>query len=98
MGFALARCAWFWSRWSGARSAGLGAAEGPLPEPPPIPVPNGYDDVLEAGRAIEKSGLVGPKLDLAKADAKELGPVVQGISRSDRPQAERASRSRSRFR
>ncbi len=58
--------------------AGLGSGGGPLPEPPPIPVPNGYDDVLEAGRAIEKSGLVGSKLDLAKADAKELGPIVQG--------------------
>ena len=58
--------------------AGFGSGGGTLPEPPPIPVPNGYDDVLEAGRAVEKSGLVGPKLDLAKADAKELGPIVQG--------------------
>ncbi len=61
--------------WSGI--AGLGSGGLPLPEPPPIPASNGYDDVLEAGRTIEKSGLVGPKLDLAKADTKELGPIVQ---------------------
>jgi hypothetical protein len=57
---------------------GPGAGGGPLPEPPPIRVPNGYDDVLEAGRAIEKTGLVGSKLDLAKADVAELELVVQG--------------------
>ncbi len=62
--------------WSALGGPGLSG--GSLPEPPPIPVPNGYDDVLEAGRAIEKSGLVGPKLDFAKADEAALEPVVQG--------------------
>jgi hypothetical protein len=57
--------------------AGLGSGGGTLPEPPPIPVLNGYDDVLEAARAIEKSGLVGPKLDLAKADVTELQAIVR---------------------
>ncbi len=52
----------------------------PLPEPPPLPVPNGYDDVLEAGREIEKSELVGAKFDLTKSDQAALEPVVQGCA------------------
>ena len=39
--------------------------------------PNGYDEVLEAGRAIEASGTVGSKLDTAKADEATLIPVVE---------------------
>ena len=47
------------------------------PEPPPIPNPNGYDDLLEAGRAIEKSGWVGSKLDFAEVDEPTLAAVVE---------------------
>ena len=82
--------------WSALGGPGLDRS--PLPEPPPIPDPNGYDDVLEAGRAIEKSGLTGPKLDLAKADQTVLEPVVRGQPRSDRSRRGRASTSRSRCR
>jgi hypothetical protein len=52
--------------WSALGGPGLGSRN--APESPPLPVPNGYDDVLEAGRAIEASGTVGSKLDTAKAD------------------------------
>ena len=52
---------------------------------------------LEAGREIEKSGLVGPKLDLAKADQAALEPVVQGCARSDRPGPKGTRASRFRF-
>ncbi len=52
----------------------------PLPEAPPLPVPNGYDDVLEAGREIEKTELVGAKFDLSKADQAALEPVVQSCA------------------
>ena len=50
----------------------------PLPESPRIPDPNGYDDVVEAAREIEKSGLLSAKFDLEKADQAALEPVVQG--------------------
>jgi len=61
--------------WSALGGPGIGADL--APDPPPIPVPNGYDDLLEAGRAIEQSGTVGPKLDLTKADEATLLAVVQ---------------------
>ncbi len=57
---------------------GPGWERGPRPEPILIPDPNGYDDVLEAGRAIEQSRLTGAKFDLAKADQAELEVVVRG--------------------
>jgi hypothetical protein len=57
---------------------GLSRDRSPLPVPPPIPDPNGYDDVLEAGRAIEKTGLTGPRFDVAKAGEAELEAVVRG--------------------
>jgi hypothetical protein len=63
--------------WSALGGPGVGGGPVSVP-PPPIPDRNGYDDVLEAGRKIEQSGLVGPKLDLAKADVAELEPVVEG--------------------
>ena len=49
-----------------------------LPQPPPLPTPNGYDDVLAAGRAIEKSGLTGAKFDLEKMDKPAIQAVVDG--------------------
>jgi hypothetical protein len=63
--------------WSALGGPGLDTIA-PPPEPPPIPTPNGYDDVVEAGREIEKSGLTGPKFDLEKSDAAALKPVVEG--------------------
>jgi hypothetical protein len=60
--------------WSALGGPGIGS--GPLPESPPLPVPNGYDEVLEAGRAIEQSGTTGTKLDLAKSDEAVLAPIV----------------------
>jgi hypothetical protein len=65
-------CFFLWSALSGP---GLGAVR-PL-ESPPIPDPNGYDDVLEAGRAIEKSGNTGRSLDLIKGDPASYAPVVE---------------------
>ena len=62
--------------WSALGGPGLDRS--PALEPPSIPNPNGYDDVLEAGREIEKSGLTGAKLDVEKADQAALEPVVQG--------------------
>ena len=63
-----------------AALGGPGWQESPLPQPPPIPIPNGYDDAVEAGREIEKSGLTGAKFDLDKADQAALEPVVQGTA------------------
>jgi hypothetical protein len=62
--------------WSALGGPGLDRS--PALEPPPIPSPNGYDDVLEAGREIEKSGLTGAKFDLERMDQAALEPVVQG--------------------
>jgi hypothetical protein len=61
--------------WSAIGGPGVGTS--PFPQPPTIPDPNGYDDVLEAGRIVVKSGFTGPKLDLAKADEAALVPVVE---------------------
>ncbi len=61
--------------WSALGGPGLD--KGPKLEPPRIPGPNGYDDVLEAGRAIEKTGTSVPRLDLAKLDEAALAPLVQ---------------------
>jgi hypothetical protein len=60
--------------WSALGGPGVGSS--PLPQPPAIPDPNGYDDVLEAGRAIEQSKNMAPSLDLAKADETVLGPIA----------------------
>jgi hypothetical protein len=64
-------CAVVWSALGGP-----GVDTSPLPQPPPIPDPNGYDDVLEAGRTIEQAKNMAPRLDLAKADETVLGPIV----------------------
>jgi hypothetical protein len=60
--------------WSALGGPGAGSV--PLPESPPLPVPNGYDEVLEAARVIEQSGTTGAKLDLTNADEAVLAPVV----------------------
>jgi hypothetical protein len=60
--------------WSALGGPGL---DRDTPQSPPLPVPNGYDEVLEAGRAIEKSETIGAKVDLVKADAAVLGPIVE---------------------
>jgi hypothetical protein len=62
--------------WSALGGPGLDRTV--APDLPPIPNPNGYDDVLEAGREVEKSGLTGAKFDLDKMDQAALEPVVQG--------------------
>ncbi len=62
----------FWSALGGPGIVGNVA-----PDPPPIPNPNGYDDLLEAGREIVQSGTVGSKLDFATADEPTLAAVVQ---------------------
>ena len=73
--------------WSALGGPGLGSRV--MPDPPPLPNPNGYDDLLEAARAIEASGTVGTKLDLAKADEATLAPVVEAnheaIARAEGP-------------
>ena len=68
---AMVLCAVVWSALGGP-----GVGTSPLPQPPPIPDPNGYDDVLEAGRAIEQAKTMAPRLDLAKADETVLAPIV----------------------
>jgi hypothetical protein len=62
--------------WSALGGPGLDT--GPKLAPPPIPDPNGYDDVLAAGRFIEKTDTSSPKVDLAKLDEAALGTLVQG--------------------
>ena len=47
-------------------------------EQPRIPGPNGYDDVLQAGRAIEKTATGSPRVSLAKLDEAALGELVEG--------------------
>ena len=64
-------CAVVWSAIGGP-----GLDKSPLPQSPAIPDPNGYDDVLEAGRTIEQAKNLAFRLDLAKADATVLGPIV----------------------
>jgi hypothetical protein len=49
----------------------------PVPLAPPLPVPNGYDDVLRATRTIRASGTDLAKLDLANADEATLTAVVE---------------------
>src|SRR5262249_3668146 len=60
--------------WSALGGPGLGS--GPPPESPPLPVPNGYDEVLEAGRTIEQSRTTGPNFDPATRDEAVLAPIV----------------------
>ena len=74
--------------WSALGGPGVGAS--PLPQPPPIPDPNGYDDVLEAGRAIEQAGTMAPRLDLAKADETVLAADRRSQPRRNRSSAEGA--------
>jgi hypothetical protein len=64
-------CAVVWSAIGGP-----GVDTSPLPQSPALPDPNGYDEVLEAGRTIEQAGTMAPRLDLAKADETVLTPIV----------------------
>jgi hypothetical protein len=64
------------SAWSCFHGFGLNIVVAPL-EPVVIPNPNGYDDVLAAGRDIEKARIGFDIRDLDKADEATLSPLVQ---------------------
>jgi hypothetical protein len=63
------------SAWSCFGGAGFNSVVAPL-KPVVIPDPNGYDDVLAAGRAIEKARTGFDIRDLEMADEATLIPVV----------------------
>ncbi len=64
--------------WSALGGPGLGTGPRLKLEQPRIPDPNGYDDVLEAGRLIEKTDTSAPRLDLNKLNEGALGELVEG--------------------